>query len=112
MYPAGYVASVRTLPSTLMRRCMTICLTSRPLRAYLRRFRMKTMRGRQSRSLCGPGEGRGAYAPESLSRSQCDGALKRFWCFFLYERPGQLAILPPTKLRSQEDAARDHELAQ
>ncbi len=22
--------------------------------------------------------------PESLSSSQCDGALKRFWCFFLF----------------------------
>jgi hypothetical protein len=40
-----------TLPSTLMRRCMTICLTSRPLRAYFSRLRMKTMRGMQSRSL-------------------------------------------------------------
>lgn len=47
------------------------------------RFRMKTMSGKQSRSLWGPGDGRGAYAPESLSRSQCEGALRRFWCFFL-----------------------------
>ena len=46
------------------------------------RFRMKMMSGRQSRSLWGPADGRGAYFPESLSRSQCDGALRRFWCFF------------------------------
>ena len=32
--PAGYVESVRTLPSTLMRRCITIALVSRALRAY------------------------------------------------------------------------------
>ena len=34
MKPAGYVISVRTLPSTLMRRCMTTALVSRELKAY------------------------------------------------------------------------------
>ena len=38
--------------------------------AKTHRFRMKMMRGMQSRSLWGPVEARGAYEPESLSRSQ------------------------------------------
>ena len=38
------------------------------------------MRGMQSRSLCGPVDARGAYVPLSLSRSQCEGADRRFWC--------------------------------
>lgn len=78
---------------------MTIAFVSRELRAYFNlfsvrqfcprlkharrkdmtyRFRMKTISGMQSRSLCGPGDGRGAYAPESLSSNQCEGALRRF----------------------------------
>jgi len=60
MNPAGYVSSVRTFPSTLTRRCFMIAVTSRPVRAYLSRLRRNTVRGRDSRSLCGPGEGRGA----------------------------------------------------
>ena len=35
MNPAGKLASVRTLPSTLMRRCITMALVSRELSAYL-----------------------------------------------------------------------------
>lgn len=36
-------------------------VTSRPVKAYLRRFRRKMVRGSDSRSLWGPGEGRGAW---------------------------------------------------
>lgn len=60
MKPAGYVGSVRTLPSILMSRCATIEVTSCPVKAYFSLFLRKTVRGRDSRSLCGPGEGRGA----------------------------------------------------
>jgi len=72
---------VRTLPSTLMRRCMTILVTSAPLRAYLRRFLRKINRGSDSRSLCGPVEGRGAKTPPNLSNIHALGAAKRFKCF-------------------------------
>jgi hypothetical protein len=61
MKPAGYVLSVRTLPSTLIRRCWTIEVTSRPVKAYFSLLRRKMERGRDSRSLWGPGEGRGAW---------------------------------------------------
>jgi hypothetical protein len=69
MKPAGKVSSVLTFPSTLMIRCLTIAVTSRPVKAYFSRFRRKTVRGSDSRSLWGPGEGRGAYiiSPCSLS---------------------------------------------
>lgn len=60
MNPAGKVTSVLTFPSILINRCLTIFLTSSPFRAYLRRLRRNTMRGRHSRSLCGPCDGRGA----------------------------------------------------
>ena len=60
MKPAGYVLSVRTLPSTLIRRCWTIEVTSRPVKAYFSLLRRKMERGSDSRSLWGPGEGRGA----------------------------------------------------
>lgn len=59
--PVGYVASVLTFPSILMRRCMTIEVTSRPVKAYFSLLRRKMVRGRDSRSLWGPGDGRGAY---------------------------------------------------
>ena len=59
--PVGYVVSVLTFPSTLISRCATIKVTSRPVKAYLRRLRRNMVRGRDSRSLWGPGEGRGAY---------------------------------------------------
>lgn len=75
------MGSVRTLPSTLMRRCMTILVTSAPLRAYLRRFLRKINRGSDSRSLCGPVDGRGAKTPPSLSNIHALGAAKRFKCF-------------------------------
>jgi hypothetical protein len=60
MKPVGYVLSVRTLPSTLIRRCWTIEVTSRPVKAYFSLLRRKMERGRDSRSLWGPGDGRGA----------------------------------------------------
>jgi len=49
--PAGYVTSVRTLPSTLTSRCMRMDKTSLPVSAYLRRFLRKMMRGKHSRNL-------------------------------------------------------------
>ena len=61
MKPAGYVLSVRTLPSTLTSLWFTIFFTSSYVRAYLRRLRRNTASGRHSRSLCGPQLGRGAY---------------------------------------------------
>ena len=51
MRPAGYVRSVRALPSTSTWRSFTIHLLSAYVRAYFRRLRMKMMRGRLSRSL-------------------------------------------------------------
>lgn len=51
MNPAGKVSSVRTLLSILMRRCLTIEVTSRAVRAYFRRLRRKTVRGSDSRNL-------------------------------------------------------------
>jgi len=62
--------SVRTLPSILIKRCLTIEVTSRPVRAYFSLLRRKTVRGRDSRSLWGPGEGRGAC--EFRKRKGCD----------------------------------------
>lgn len=41
-------------------------------------FLMNTIKGMQSLNLCGPGLAFGAYAPLSLSSSQCDGADSRF----------------------------------
>jgi hypothetical protein len=41
-------------------RSLRIILTSWYVRAYLRRLRRKMTRGRHSRSLCGPADGRGA----------------------------------------------------
>lgn len=61
MNPAGKVSSVLTFPSTLISRCLTMAVTSFPVKAYFNRFRRKTVRGRDSRSLWGPGEGRGAW---------------------------------------------------
>ena len=61
MKPAGKVGSVRTFPSTLIRRCFTILFTSSPVSAYFRRFLSRTISGRHSLSLCGPGDGLGAY---------------------------------------------------
>lgn len=60
---------------------MTILVTSAPLRAYLRRFLRKINRGSDSRSLCGPVDGRGAKTPPSLSNIHALGAAKRFKCF-------------------------------
>ena len=40
------------------------------------------MRGRHSRNLCGPVDGRGAKAPSILPSIQCFGAFTRLrWCF-------------------------------
>ena len=58
--PPGYVSSVLTFPSTLIKRCLTIAVTSRPVKAYFSLLRRKMVRGRDSRSLWGPGDGRGA----------------------------------------------------
>ena len=59
MKPVGIVKSVRTIPSTKIRRCITIFLTSSWLKAYLRRFFKNLIRGRYSLSLCGAADGRG-----------------------------------------------------
>lgn len=44
-----------------MIRCLTIAVTSLPVKAYFSLFLKNTVKGRDSRSLWGPGEGRGAY---------------------------------------------------
>ena len=98
MKPAGYVLSVRGLPSTLIRRCIRTYLTSLVLRAYFSRLRSRMIRGRHSRSLWGPVDGRGAQTPPSLSSIQCRGAFSRLrWRF------GPRAILSGKQL---ERAAR------
>lgn len=51
MKPVGKVSSVLTFPSTLMVLWAMMAVTSRPVKAYLRRFRRKMVRGRDSRSL-------------------------------------------------------------
>lgn len=81
MKPDGKVRSVRTFPSTLIRRCFTIFVTSVAVSAYFKRFRRIITRGKHSRSLCGPADGRGAKIPVSLSSIQCFGAFRRFRCF-------------------------------
>lgn len=60
---------------------MTILVTSVLFRAYLRRLRRKMTSGSDSRSLCGPVDGRGANTPPSLSNIHALGAAKRFKCF-------------------------------
>lgn len=50
MKPAGYVASVRTLPSTLTRRCMRIILTSLPVSAYLGAWQQSGVAAEQQQS--------------------------------------------------------------
>lgn len=81
MNPAGQFGSVRTLPSTLIRRCMTILVTSELVRAYFSLFRRKITKGRHSLSLCGPVDGLGAKTPPNLSNIHAFGACKRFkWC--------------------------------
>lgn len=81
MNPAGKLASVRTFPSTLINRCMTILVTSGFDKAYFSRLRKKMTNGRDSRSLCGPWDGRGAKVPPNLSNIHAFGACKRFKCF-------------------------------
>lgn len=73
--------SVRTLPSTLIVRCLTIFSTSHLVIAYLSLFLNIIMRGNDSRSLCGPGDGRGANTPPNLSSIQDLGAANLFKCF-------------------------------
>ena len=51
MKPAGYVGSVLTLESILIKRCFTIAVTSRPVRAYFNLLRRNMVSGRDSRSL-------------------------------------------------------------
>ena len=53
--------SVRALPSILTKRWWRMDLTSSLERAYFKRFLSKIVNGNDSRSLCGPAEGRGAY---------------------------------------------------
>ncbi len=77
-------------------------LTSRLFKAYFKRLRSKTINGKLSRNLCGPGEGRGAYhinkeknnliklyiqkyflitkVPDNLSNIHDFGAARRFKC--------------------------------
>ena len=69
--PAGYLGSNFALPSTLTNLLHKIILTSSPVRAYFKRFLRIRIKGRHSRSLCGPVLGRGAsekrYKKSSLS---------------------------------------------
>lgn len=81
MNPAGKVMSVLIFPSTLMVRCDTIFSTSHLVMAYLSLFLNIMMSGKDSRSLCGPGDGLGAKTPPSLSSIHDFGAAKRFKCF-------------------------------
>mmetsp|Transcript_6475 Transcript_6475/g.9738 ORF Transcript_6475/g.9738 Transcript_6475/m.9738 type:complete len:205 (-) Transcript_6475:36-650(-) len=81
MKPVGKFLSVRTLPSTLMFLWKQITLASRRFRAYFRRLRSSSTRGRHSRSLWGPLLGLGAYAPPSLDSIQWWGAFSVFRCF-------------------------------
>lgn len=81
MNPAGKFESVRTFPSTLMSRCITILLTSGFVNAYFKRLRKKITNGRDSLNLCGPWDGRGANVPPNLSNIHAFGACKRFKCF-------------------------------
>lgn len=81
MNPAGKLGSVRTLPSTLIRRCITILVTSVLVRAYFSLLRRKITNGSDSRSLCGPWDGRGANTPPNLSNIHALGAARRFKCF-------------------------------
>jgi hypothetical protein len=83
MKPAGYLMSVLTLPSILMRRWAQIFFASVYVNAYLSRLRKKMTVGKLSRNLCGPGLGFGANTPDSLSNIHCFGAYKRFKCFRL-----------------------------
>lgn len=72
---------MRTLPSTLIKRCITILVTSAPFKAYFKRFLKKIIIGKDSRNLCGPVDGRGAKTPPNLSNIHALGAAKRFKCF-------------------------------
>lgn len=81
MKPAGKFGSVRTFPSTLIKRCITIFVTSEFVRAYFKRLRRKITKGKDSRNLCGPVDGRGANTPPNLSNIHALGACKRFKCF-------------------------------
>lgn len=81
MNPAGKLASVLTFPSTFIRRCITILVTSELFNAYFKRLRKKITNGKDSRSLCGPCDGRGAKTPPSLSNIHAFGACRRFKCF-------------------------------
>lgn len=49
--------------------------------AYLSLFLSIIIKGNDSRSLCGPGDGRGAKTPPNLSNIHDLGAAKRFKCF-------------------------------
>jgi len=62
--------SVRTFPSTLISRCLTIAVTSRPVNAYFNLLRRKITRGKDSRSLWGPGDGRGAWREDDMSNGR------------------------------------------
>lgn len=71
MKPAGKVGSVLTFWSTLIKRCIVIERTSLPVKAYFSLLRRKMVRGRDSRSLWGPGEGRGAYRTANCQLRCC-----------------------------------------
>lgn len=73
--------SVRTLPSILIKRCMTILVASELVKAYFSLLRRKITRGRHSLSLWGPVDGRGAKTPPNLSNIHAFGACKRLRCF-------------------------------
>lgn len=60
---------------------MTIFVTSLLVSAYFKRLRRKITNGNDSRSLCGPVDGRGANTPPNLSNIHAFGAAKRFKCF-------------------------------
>jgi hypothetical protein len=69
----GYVHGVESLVmgGAMQRRCFTIVVTSRAL------FLRNIVRGIDSRSLCGPGEGRGAQVLLSLSSIHDEGAARQ-----------------------------------
>lgn len=71
------MASVRTFPSTLINRCLTIPVTSRPVNAYFNLLRRKITRGRDSRSLWGPGDGRGAWREDDMSNGHLEVVYSR-----------------------------------
>src|SRR3989338_1217389 len=81
---------------------MVMWTTSRRLSAYFNRLRSSRIIGTDSRSLCGPVDGRGAHLPPILSSIQCDGAFRRLRCFF---GPRAIFYLPLVYLAFSESTS-------